>query len=252
MEKIRILQTDLKRGLMTKEFMLAIAGMLAAGILGMADIYEELRLQGHLGGGMIFFHMAQTGSSSSLYLYFIPLMAVLPFSPSLRDDMKSGFYLYMMPRCGRNLYFASKLAGAFLAGAITVLASTLILYAGCSFAFPPSAAEIQDFTMYTEEYLRIGLQYLVLGMLYSGVWSVTGMAAAVLMEDKFVGLGVPFILSYILSAFQRRYYQGLPYLNPQEWAAPFVTDAAVDFCLLAAVTALTGIGSFRILKRRLL
>ena len=243
---------DLKRGLKIRWIFLSVTGLVIAGIYGMRDVYETLVLNDHMGGGMIFFHFAQTGSSSSAYLYLIPLMAVIPFSSSLRDDIKSGFFTYLIPRCGTNGYFASKLLISCMIGGIISLVSTLVLYLGYWCVFPPGELEIQDFMMYTTEYLLIAGRSLSLGMLYAGFWSLAGTVAAVWMEDKFVGMGVPFILSYILVAFQERYYEGFPYLNPHEWASPVMTNGWADFFLLTGLISITGIISFRWLKRRLL
>lgn len=79
-----------------------------------------------------------------------------------------------------------------------------------------------------------------------------GTVLAVLLEDKFIGLGAPFILYYILVSFQKRYYADLIYLNPQEWASPFATNGWIDFLLLTGLGILIGVLSFLYLKRRLL
>lgn len=105
--------------------------------------------------------------------------------------------------------------------------------------------------MYSTVYFRIGGQYLLLGMLNGGIWSLTGTVLAVLMEDKFVGMGAPFILYYILVSFQKRYYAELVYLNPQEWAAPFTTNGWIDFFLLMSLGIMTCVLSFPYLKKRL-
>lgn len=247
-----VLWIDLKRGIKRSSFPLAVAGMALGGVLGMSAIYEERKLNGHLGGGMVFFHLAQKGSSSLIYLYLIPLLVVIPFSSALRDDMKSGFRILMLPRCGLKSYLGSKLLASYLIGALIVAASTLLLYLGCYCAFPPGEFEIQDFRMYSAAYFRIAGEYLLLGMLNGGLWSLAGTVFAVLLEDKFVGLGAPFIIYYIFVSFQKRYYANLSYLNPQEWASPFTTNGWIDFLLLAGLGMLAGVLSFQYLKRRLL
>lgn len=247
-----ILWLDLKRGFKNGSFVLAAAGMVLAGILGMSRVYGELKLNGHLGGGMVFFHLAQTGSTSLVYLYVIPLMAVLPFSSALRDDIKSGFWVLMLPRCGRQNYLASKLLTSYLCGGLIAAASTLLLYLGCFGLFLPGELEIQDFRMYSATYFEIAGQHLLLGIMNAGLWSMTGTVLAVVMEDKFVGLGAPFVLYYILVSFQKRYYPEFPCLNPQEWASPFATKGWNGFLWLAGLGILTGVFSFRYLKRRLL
>lgn len=248
----KVLRVDGKRGLKRGGFVLSVTGMVLAGILGMSSVYAELRMKGHLGGGMIFFHLAQTGSSSPIYLYLVPMMAVVPFSSALRDDIKSGFYMLMLPRCGINSYLCSKLLTSYFIGGLIVAASTLLLYVGCFCIFLPGEPEIRDFQMYSSVYFGIGAQYLLLGALNGGLWSLAGTVSAGLMEDKFVGLGVPFVVYYILVSFQKRYYADFPYLNPQEWASPFTTKGWIDVLLLACLGILTGFLSFRRLKRRLL
>lgn len=247
-----ILRMDLKRGIKRGGFILALAGMVIAGILGMSEVYREWRLNGHLGGGMVFFQLAQTGSSSLIYLYMIPLMVVIPFSSALRDDIKSGFRILLLPRCGIKNYLCSKPLSSCLIGGLIAVASTLFLYLGCYCVFPPGDLEIQDFKTYSAVYFRIAGQYLLLGMLNGSLWSLLGTVLAVLLEDKFIGLGAPFILYYILVSFQKRYYADLIYLNPQEWASPFATNGWIDFLLLTGLGILIGVLSFLYLKRRLL
>lgn len=247
----RLLITDLKRGLKNKYFLPGTAGLVLAGILGMDSIYSQMNHSGIHIDGLKFFHFAQTGSSSSVYLTLLPLFVALPFSSCIKDDIKSGFSLYYVSRSGKIPYLFSKITASFLIGALMAGVSTLFLYAGCFGIFFPAEMEVQDFLQNKGSYLQIGMTGLGLGVLNGGVWSVFSVFLSMVLNNKYMGWGAPFILYYILVAFQERYYEKLIYLNPMEWASPQLTDFRLDFMILIIVSFVISLGTFLYAERRL-
>lgn len=248
----RLLITDLKRGLKNKYFLLGTVSLVLAGILGMDSIYSQMNHSGIHIDGLKFFHFAQTGSSSSVYLTLLPLCVALPFSSCIRDDIKSGFSLYYVSRSGKISYLFSKIMASFLIGAFMVGLSTLFLYAGCFGIFFPTEMEVHDFLQNTGSYLQIGTTGLGLGLLNGGVWSVFSVFLSLILNNKYMGWGAPFILYYILVAFQERYYEKLVYLNPMEWASPQLTDFRLDLIILILVGFAVSLVTFLYAERRLI
>lgn len=67
--------------------------------------------------------------------------------------------------------------------------------------------------------------------LNGALWSLCGSLTAVLTKNKYLSCAVPFILYYVLTVFQERYYRNYFFLSPKQWASPAYYGNG--FCLLA-------------------
>ena len=61
------------------------------------------------------------------------------------------------------------------------------------------------------------LQWAGLAALSGAFWAAIGGISAVVMKSRYMAYMAPFILYYILSEFQSRYYPELHFLSTKEW-----------------------------------
>ena len=89
------------------------------------------------------------------------------------------------------------------------------------------------------------------GFLNGALWALAGSAAAVLTRNHYLGYAVPFILYYVLTVFQERYYDKFYILSPRQWAYPSYFGAGVCVGILIFLIAAAGLLLMKLTERRL-
>ena len=74
---------------------------------------------------------------------------------------------------------------------------------------------------------------------------------AVLTRNHYLGYAVPFILYYVLTVFQERYYDKYYILSPRQWAYPSYFGAGVCVGILIFLIAAAGLLLMKLTERRL-
>lgn len=146
-----------------------------------------------------------------VFYYFLPLLAALPYSWSLRSELKSGFVKHMVLKCGRLRYYFAKFSAAFLTGAVTVFIPLVINYIIVACFVParmPDPGDViyhavyRDFLFsklfYTAP-LLFDIVFMLLDALFAGVWASFVLSLAFFGLNKFVIL----IGSYICLLFHQ-------------------------------------------------
>lgn len=82
-------------------------------------------------------------------------------------------------------------------------------------------------------------------------WALVGGSAAVITKNRYMSYAVPFILYYVLTVFQERYYQKVFFLSPRYWATPVYYNDSFCISVLAVGTFLTALIFMREIERRL-
>lgn len=169
--------------------------------------------------------------SSGNALMFLPFLASLAAGKLLEEELHSRYALFLVNRMGKKKYIIVKVAGVILAGGITVLASMIITlfvsYLGCR--------GIPDLG-YTSEIIESNrkvffiLFVLCRGFLNGAFWSVVGVTIMVITKNQYLNYAVPFIVYYVLTVFQERYYKEFYYLSPRQWAYP--TNGKELICII--------------------
>ena len=89
------------------------------------------------------------------------------------------------------------------------------------------------------------------GFLNGAFWALAGSAAAVLTRNHYLGYAVPFILYYVLTVFQERYYDKYYILSPRQWAYPSYFGAGVCVGMLIFLIAAAALLLMKLTERRL-
>lgn len=95
-----------------------------------------------------------------------------------------------------------------------------------------------------------GLSFLC-GFLNGALWSLVGGFSAVVTRNRYLAYAVPFILYYVLSVFQERYYQSLFFLSPRYWAVPVYYSPVFCIVMLLSLCILVCFLFMKAVKRRL-
>lgn len=186
--------------------------------------------------------------SSDTALLFLPLTVPLAAAGKAQEELKSRYVLFLTARAGKKRYLAGKIYGAALSGGTMVIAAMVILIA----ILIPWCADIPDLsTPMAMQSVKILFPGMVCGFLNGAFWALAGSAAAVITRNSYLGYALPFILYYVLTVFQERYYRNLFFLSPRQWAYPSRYGAGVCAGILLVLGAAAALLLGKVMERRL-
>ena len=186
--------------------------------------------------------------SSDTALLFLPLTVPLAAAGKAQEELKSRYVLFLTARAGKKRYLEGKIYGAALSGGAMVIAAMVILIA----ILIPWCADIPDLSApMAMQSVKILFPGMVCGFLNGAFWALAGSAAAVITRNSYLGYALPFILYYVLTVFQERYYRNLFFLSPRQWAYPSRYGAGVCAGILLVLGAAAALLLGKVMERRM-
>ena len=91
----------------------------------------------------------------------------------------------------------------------------------------------------------------ICGFLNGALWALTGSAVSVLTRNHYLGYAGPFVLYYVLTVFQERYYERIYFLSPRQWAYPSYYSPGVCVVILLILGAAVSLLLVKVIGRRL-
>jgi hypothetical protein len=151
---------------------------------------------------------AESGSLGyTLFFTLFPILAALPCGFAFSEELNSGYLKSVVPKCGRQKYFASKLVSAFIAGGLTVAISlvfNLLLMSLFSAAILPNviygfygfAIQHGDMlsTVAHSHPLLFTAVYICIDFVFSGLFACLSLSAAFFFKHRAAAVIVPFLL----------------------------------------------------------
>lgn len=188
--------------------------------------------------------------TSEKSLLFFPLLVPMAVAADIQEELHSRYALFLVNRVGKRNYIWMKCLGvALTGGTVSVLATgiaTVIFVVGCRNI--PTLNTLQGMSgvisITVSGFLRIFLN----GVL----WSLCGALAAVLTRNKYLSCAVPFILYYVLTVFQERYYSDYFFLSPKQWVSPAYYGNGFCFLALILVSSFLVIALRKGMQRRIM
>ena len=205
--------------------------------------------------------------SSGQSLLFLPLFVPLASAGNIQEELKSRYALFLVSRAGRKPYLAGKAAGAALSGGLTAAiaagAALAVIIPWCA-GIPDVSAQAAEFAqaaaaamdgpasaVQTAPGIRELLSAFACCFLNGALWSLAGSLSSVLGRNPYLGYAVPFVLYYVLTVFQERYYEDLYFLSPRQWAYPSFYGAGVCAAILLGLMAVLILFLVKLTERRL-
>lgn len=222
---MKTLKADLKRALTFSGFFIAVIGTVIAGFFGAFDFILVALKDSNTAftiNGYLYAQMAFDGAYSKLFLMLLPLLCTLPFTHAFTDDMQNKFISLYITRTSRFKYLLSRTCTIALTGGIAIIAGLIILILICMLIFPPSIPSNYnlDANMLSNATFLNYLSRIPLFFINACVWALVGGIFAVLVKNKYIAYTCPFIMAYVLSSFQKRYFMSFYIFNPNEWLLP--------------------------------
>jgi len=246
---MKVFATELKRALTAPGFSVAAVGtVIAAFIGGFSHINSLLYSGGTESFGELYLQAMYVAIHSDTLLLVMPVLCALPFAASFAEDFQSRFLRAYLPRAGTRTYLASKTAATALSGGLSLFVGMTIVLLICIAIFPSYGFAEEGVKIYTWGTFFLTSFLVTLGAL---LWSLVGGMAAAVLRNRYMAYAVPFIIFYVLSSFQPRFYRTAYAFNPQEWIKPahleFPIALACSFIALAGAC----IAYYFVMKRRL-
>jgi hypothetical protein len=186
---------------------------------------------------------------SNLFLLMIPILCTLPYTGAFADDINSRFVRVYLPRAGRLRYLASRTAAVALSGGIAVTLGVIALMLIYIIVFPPLGLAKAGVAMVGTMFSLF--QAIVLVFLNACFWAMVGGMAAAVIRNKYIAYACPFILYYVASSFQQRFYGAHYVLSPQEWIMPGHTNWYLIFSMVIGLCAVASAALLLLMKWRL-
>lgn len=250
---MRVLLTELKRAVLSYGFLAAVAGSVIVVFLSGSAFLEQMQVSGN-SMGEAFFQISYNAVNSELFLLVIPILCTLPFSASFMEELQSRFLREYLPRAGRRNYLVSKLTATAVSGGLALFLGLTIVLAGYAILFPPIGLEQADIV---GEYAFNAQTYYISVLFVSlagCLWSAVGGFAAAATRNRYMAYACPFILYYVLSVFQERYFTDYYIFSPREWIYPeHIGVGSIWPPLICAFIALAAVCAayYILMKRRL-
>lgn len=245
-----VLSAELKNYVLNVRFFAGVLLILVAALVSEQVHLEFLIDAGGSREGPGWYLAYSFCSNGSHTLLFVPIAVTLTAGGETEKEIHSRFAIFSCARTGKKQYMAGKAGGLIFSGGL-MLCTAMLLMLGISCLIFGDIPKLSDSgPAFPELLLKVVVSFLR-GFLNGALWAMTGGFAAVTARNCYLGYAAPFILYYVLSVFQERYYRGYLFLNPRYWMAPvYYTDL---FCIAVLLALCVLIGNLFIwaLKRRL-
>lgn len=245
-----VIATELKSSVWNLRFIFGILLIVVSSLIAAQAPVQSLIQSGTSAEGAgwyVAFQYCTTGVSA---LLFIPIAVTFAAGCEAQEELRTRFALFSCSRVGWKPYLLGKTAGAIISGGLMVCIGMVIILA----VVIPWAGHIPAVQGHeaTAGSMAVDLVLaLFRGFLNGALWSLVGSLAAVVTRNRYMAYAVPFIVYYVLTVFQERYYRKLFFLSPRYWASPSYYSNAFCIGILLVLCILTGLLLMGAVKRRL-
>lgn len=221
--------------------------------LSCGQIYMDTLLRvGYSAEGIPWIEMFRYAVEHERSLLLIPICVPLAAGGNAEAELKSRYAVFSCSRVGRRAYYMGKITEVLLSGGLMVCISELVglalFYLRCS-GLSITIDRAGSFTGSKIVLFLLGV--LIRGFLNGGFWALMGSLFSVLSKSIYLAYAVPFVLYYVLTMFQARFYQELYFLSPRYWAAPVLYDNVFCILILLLLELVCGFVFAAVMKRRL-
>ena len=195
--------------------------------------------------------LLQGASQSELFLIAVSMTAAFSYASVFYEgESKNRFVLMSLSRTSYKAYIGTKVFVTAVSGGCCVICAFCLQTIFCIFAVFSTGEFFGEFMGYLGQHMLLSLvQWAGLTALSGAFWAVTGGISAVVMKSRYMAYMAPFILYYILSEFQSRYYPELYFLSPKEWVASKYLSVGVRYGILITALCVAG-GIYAAVMRR--
>lgn len=169
-------------------------------------------------------HMCQ---ALVLFMYFLPIIATLPYAASYASEKKNGYVKNVIYREGRGRYKINKMIASFISGGTAVVSVLIVnlmwcftcmpmkMPVACSNAPLADARTMLGVMYYDHPFLYCGL-YIVMAFIFAGTISLVSILISELTTNIFTVTLFPFLVLMVLNTLlieDKGYYLPMQFLR---------------------------------------
>lgn len=237
----KVIRSEVKTGIWNIRFFGGMVLLLVISVISGNPYLDQLIHMGVSEGNSALLSYFEYCINASQTLLFVPVLIPLAAGAMAEEELKSRFALFSCGRVGIKRYIMGKWAAAATAGGLEVVLAMCGVFVVCMIRLK-NIGGMDSATMAGMETAGVVMGNLIRGFLYGALWSVVGSLFAVLTRNAYLSYGVPFILYYVLTVFQERYYRSLFFLSPRYLEAPVYYSNVL--CILFLSVLHIGMGMF--------
>lgn len=245
-----MLKAELKNHILNLRFWAGVLLILAAALVSEQTHLQFLLDSGGSREGPGWFLAYSFCSGGEHTLLFVPIAVTFAAGGEAEQELHSRFALFSCVRTGKKQYLAGKAAGLILSGGLMLSAAMLLMLGISVLVFGDIPVLGGGGPAFSKVLLQVFVSF-PRGFLNGALWAMAGGFAAIVTRSRYLAYAVPFVLYYVLSVFQERYFRRFLFLNPRYWMAPVYFNDLICILIQLALCALTGFLFIRALKRRL-
>ncbi len=198
---MQIIRIDLKRAFSSPMFWVGVLAILISGVIHATKhvgMLEQFDTPGTL-NLFIFGNIIYAGGMIGVIL---PLVAVLPYSTSLVNDINSGFLKNQLVRVSSSRFIIQRIISTAISGGCVFLFAFLIYFIG-AFIIDPSpsyrlSTSMAAFTsLYFDSLLLFCIVYILTTFLIGAAYALLGLGIGAITRKRFAALIVPAFLYHL-------------------------------------------------------
>jgi len=244
----RVLLNELIRAVCNWRFAVAVGATVIVALISGSDNITILKQSSMVENiGELSIRAAAACMQMDAFLLTLPILCVIPYADSFVEDLQTHFLREYLPLAGKNRYLFSKVTVTALSGGLALCVGQLIVLLICTGIFPPLGIEPGEYA-FTYYHYFLALLMVVFGGL---AWSLVGGISGAALRNRYMAYAMPFIIFYVLSSFQIRYFRTAYVFSLQEWIRP--AHLALPTALICGAAAVAGVYFiyYFIMRRRL-
>lgn len=152
----------------------------------------------------------------------LPIIAALPFTAAIVDDMKSGFIKFYLSRTSRSAYLAGRIIACGLSGALVLLLGTAFSLGILALLLLPKESLPVLFDAAGNSITYVSPIWGTLFRIFASgaFWAMLGMLIGTASMSRYMAYASPFVIYYVLIILYERYFDFLYIFYPKEWLNP--------------------------------
>lgn len=197
------------------QFLYSISLMTVVFLIACIPYIEQLLADGYCMEGEGYLGAYLFAMMSEKSMLFVPIAASLAAGNELEEEMRSRYVLFSCIRTTKIKYLVGKTVSTAVRGGMAILSAALLLLV----VLYVWVGKITILEGYCEMITAAIVPGSLLRCFLNGaLWSLVGNCMAIITKNRYMQYAAPFILYYVLSVFQERYYPQLLILSPKQWA----------------------------------
>ncbi|WP_251387421.1 ABC transporter permease [Mediterraneibacter agrestimuris] len=181
-------------------------------------------------------------------LLFVPICVPMAAGAYAETELRSRYALFSCSRIGKRSYYVKKIIECALPGGLMVCFSEVLVLFIVYIGLQGIPTQIEGNGVGAAAMILLTL---LRGFLNGAFWGLAGSTAAVLTRNQYLAYAMPFVMYYVLTLFQSRFYRELYFLSPRYWAAPVHYGNIFCIAVLSGLAAVCAVCLALAVKRRL-